>query len=235
MKERILIVEDEVELCMTLGDRLASQGYVVDFAFDGNTGLEKMLRMPFNLIVLDMMLPFKSGLELCALVRQHSIDTPILVLTALSQPIEKVAGLKLGADDYVTKPFDTMELMARVEALLRRSASRVSQFRLERATYRLGDLVLDAGRNTVFRDGKAISLTTREFQLLWYLAERTGQVVSRDELLTYVWGQVPGTLTRTVDMHVASLRQKIESSPKTPQLILTVAGCGYKLQAPGEV
>ena len=230
MNERILIVEDEQELCMTLGDRLRSEGYAVDFAFDEKTGFEKIGRSPFDLIILDIMLPMGSGLDLCAQVRKSGSTTPVLFLTAHSQTIEKVTGFKVGADDYVTKPFDTLELMARVEALLRRSPSRESLSR-SGDTYRFGTVTLDARRNRVTHNGRTVTLTSREFQLLRYLAEHSGMTVSREELLEQVWGHIPGTLTRTVDMHVASIRQKLESSPKKPELILTDPGMGYRFQA----
>jgi two-component system alkaline phosphatase synthesis response regulator PhoP len=230
MNERILIVEDEQELCMTLGDRLRSEGYSVEFAFDEKAGYEKIGGAPFDLIILDIMLPMGSGLDLCAQVRKSGITTPVLFLTALSQTIEKVTGFKVGADDYVTKPFDTLELMARVEALLRRSPSRESASR-SGDLYRFGSVTLDARRNKVTYNGKTITLTSREFQLLRYLAEHSGITVSREELLEQVWGHIPGTLTRTVDMHIASIRQKLESSPKKPELILTDPGMGYRFHA----
>jgi DNA-binding response OmpR family regulator len=154
----------------------------------------------------------------------------VLFLTALSQTIEKVAGFKVGADDYVTKPFDTLELMARVEALLRRSPARESNQR-SGDLFRFGSLVLDARRNRVTYNGQTVALTSREFQLLRYLAEHSGITVSREELLEQVWGHIPGTMTRTVDMHVASLRQKLEPSPKKPELILTDPGMGYRFHA----
>jgi two-component system alkaline phosphatase synthesis response regulator PhoP len=230
MNERILIVEDEQELCMTLGDRLRSEGYAVDFAFDEKTGFEKIGHASFDLLILDIMLPMGSGLDLCAHVRQAGLTTPVLFLTALSQTIEKVAGFKVGADDYVTKPFDTLELMARVEALLRRSPVRDSTQRTG-DLYRFGAVVLDARRNKVTYNGQVVTLTSREFQLLRYLAERNGITVSREELLEQVWGHIPGTLTRTVDMHIASLRQKLEPHPKKPELVLTDPGMGYRFQA----
>jgi two-component system alkaline phosphatase synthesis response regulator PhoP len=230
MNERILIVEDEQELCMTLGDRLRSEGYAVDFAFDEKTGVEKIGQATFDLLILDIMLPMGSGLDLCAHVRQSGLTTPVLFLTALSQTIEKVAGFKVGADDYVTKPFDTLELMARVEALLRRSPTRDSNQR-SGDVYRFGAVALDARRNKVTYNGQTVTLTSREFQLLRYLAERNGVTVSREELLEQVWGHIPGTLTRTVDMHIASLRQKLEPHPKKPELVLTDPGMGYRFQA----
>ena len=230
MNEHILIVEDEQELCMTLGDRLRSEGYAVECAFDGKSGFEKMNQAAYDLVILDIMLPMRSGLDLCVDIRKSGFTTPILILTALSQSLEKVAGLKLGADDYVTKPFDTLELMARVEALLRRSPHRANGLGGEHEVYRLGPIVLDTRRSRVTRDGLAVNLTSREFQLFRYLVEHRGVTVSREELLEQVWGHIPGTLTRTVDMHIASLRQKLEASPKKPEMIITVPLMGYKFQ-----
>lgn len=229
MNEHILIVEDEQELCMTLGDRLRSEGYAVECAFDGNSGFEMMNQGPFDLVILDLLLPVRSGLDLCVDIRRSGFTTPILMLTALGQSVEKVAGLKLGADDYVTKPFDTPELMARVEALLRRSASRPENAGLTEV-YRLGPVVLDTRKSRVTRDGQPVNLTSREFQLFRYLVEHCGMTVSREELLEQVWGHIPGTLTRTVDMHIASLRQKLEVQPKKPEMIITVPLMGYKFQ-----
>jgi DNA-binding response OmpR family regulator len=231
MNEHILIVEDEQELCMTLGDRLRSEGYAVECAFDGKSGMDKIREEPFDLVILDLMLPVRSGLDLCVDIRRSGFTTPILILTALGQSMEKVAGLKLGADDYVTKPFDTPELMARVEALLRRIPNRPEGARAEvTETYHLGDILLDARRGKVTRNGRPVNLTSREFQLFRYLVEHRGVTVSREELLEQVWGHIPGTLTRTVDMHIASLRQKLEILPKKPEMIITVPLMGYKFQ-----
>jgi two-component system, OmpR family, alkaline phosphatase synthesis response regulator PhoP len=229
MNEHILIVEDEQELCMTLGDRLRSEGYAVECAFDGHSGFEKINQAPFDLVILDLMLPIRSGLDLCVDIRRSGYTLPILMLTALGQSVEKVAGLKLGADDYVTKPFDTPELMARVEALLRRSASRPEDAG-HPEVFRLGSVVLDTRKNRVSRDGQPVNLTSREFQLFRYLVEHRGITVSREELLEQVWGHIPGTLTRTVDMHIASLRQKLEVQPKKPEMIITVPLMGYRFQ-----
>jgi len=231
MNEHILIVEDEQELCLTLGDRLRSEGYAVECAFDGKSGMDKIREAPFDLVILDLMLPVRSGLDLCVDIRRSGFTTPILILTALGQSVEKVAGLKLGADDYVTKPFDTPELMARVEALLRRVPNRPEGVRTDASeVYHLGEVVLDARKGKVTRNGRPINLTSREFQLFRYLVEHRGVTVSREELLEQVWGHIPGTLTRTVDMHIASLRQKLETLPKKPEMILTVPLMGYKFQ-----
>lgn len=231
MKKNILIVEDEEELCMTLGDRLRNEGYAVEFAADGKAGVEKATQLSFDLIILDIMLPFRSGLDVCTEIRRAGLITPILLLTARSQTVDKVVGLKLGADDYVTKPFDTLELMARIEALLRRSP-----FKMESAPsggpdlYRFGSIVLDIRRTLVTQGNKPVNLTAREFHLLRYFAEHRGVTLSRGELLKEVWGQHSGTLTRTVDVHVASLRQKLKSSPQDPEMIVTVSGIGYRFQ-----
>jgi DNA-binding response OmpR family regulator len=231
MNEHILIVEDEQELCLTLGDRLRSEGYAVECAFDGKSGMDKIREAPFDLVILDLMLPVRSGLDLCVDIRRSGFTTPILILTALGQSVEKVAGLKLGADDYVTKPFDTPELMARVEALLRRAPNRPEAVRNDTSElYHLGELVLDARKGKVTRNGQPVNLTSREFQLFRYLVEHRGVTVSREELLEQVWGHIPGTLTRTVDMHIASLRQKLETLPKKPEMIITVPLMGYKFQ-----
>ena len=229
MNSNILIVEDEQELCMTLGDRLRSEGYVVDFAFDGKVGLEKATHLPFDLIILDIMLPFRSGLDLCTDIRHAGMATPILLLTARSQTVEKVIGLKMGADDYVTKPFDTLELMARIEALLRRVPVKSETAPANGPeTYHFGSIVLDIRKAKVTRGDQVVNLTAREFYLLRYFAEHQGATLSRDELLREVWGHRTGTFTRTVDMHVASLRQKLEYSPKNPEMIITVQGIGYR-------
>jgi two-component system alkaline phosphatase synthesis response regulator PhoP len=224
MNQNILVVEDEEALRMTLTDRLQSEGYVVDCAADGEEGLRRATQEPFDLILLDLMLPKRSGFDVCRDIRQAGLITPILMLTARSQTVDKVVGLKLGADDYVTKPFEMIELMARVEALLRRAPTRppvsdVKQF---------GTLRVDLRGTEVSRKGKIINLSAREFQLLHYFVDHPAMTVSRDELLKEVWGYSTETFTRTVDVHVFSLRQKLEKDPKRPELILTVPGLGYK-------
>ena len=225
MNENILLVEDEQALRMTLSDRLQSEGYVVDFSPDGEQGFEKATSLPFDLIILDIMLPRRSGLDVCRDIRRAGLATPILLLTARGQIVDKVAGLKLGADDYVTKPFDTLELMARIEALLRRAPTRTGQGILQ-----FGSIRVDIRGTQVTREGKPVYLSAREFQLLRYLTEHPGTTLSRTEILREVWGYEVGTFTRTVDVHISSLRQKLEESPKNPKIILTVPGLGYKFQ-----
>ena len=225
MNENILLVEDEEALRMTLRDRLRSEGYVVDLAADGQQGYEKATQLPFDLIILDIMLPRCNGLDICRGIRLAGLATPILLLTARGQTVDKVVGLKLGADDYVTKPFDTMELMARIEVLLRRSAPRSGQ-----GVHKFGSIRVDFRGTQVSRNGEPVYLTAREFQLLRYLVEHPGTTLSRDEILREVWGYGDGTFSRTVDVHVASLRQKLEDLPKKPQWIVTVPGLGYRFQ-----
>jgi len=225
VEPRILLVEDEPGLVLTLADRLASEGYQVETAADGEQGLAKASAGGFDLIILDVMLPRLSGFELCRRLRHGGIDTPILMLTARTQVVDKVVGLKIGADDYVTKPFDMMELLARVEALLRRAPPRTAK---TSETYRFGCVEVDFRKAEVLKNGRPVALSAREYALLRYLIEHRGAALSREELLEKVWGYEPDVTTRTVDVHVAWLRQKLEDNPKYPQFILTVRGLGYK-------
>jgi two-component system alkaline phosphatase synthesis response regulator PhoP len=229
MNEHILLVEDEEELCLTLGDRLRSEGYLVNIANDGLAGLEKARKLPFDLIILDVMLPLRSGFDVCTDIRRAGLASPILFLTARSQTVEKIVGLKLGGADYVTKPFDTFELLARIEAILRRvPVGQEPSHARAQPLYKFGGLVLDIRRAEVTRDDEPVKLTAREFCLLRYFAEHSGETLTREELLQQVWGHRTGTFTRTVDMHVASLRQKLECSTKAPEMIVTVPGIGYR-------
>jgi two-component system alkaline phosphatase synthesis response regulator PhoP len=223
MRENILLVEDERSLRKTLTLRLQKANYVVETAQDGVEGLDKAMDQAFDLILLDLALPLRDGFDVCRDLRQAGIATPILMLTARAQTSDKVVGLKLGADDYVTKPFSSAELLARIEALLRRVPIRTGQGVLE-----FGPVRLDLRRTEVTRDGKPVYLTVREFQLLRYLMERPGSAIPRAELLRSVWGYNTSSFTRTVDVHVASLRRKIERDPSAPELILTVSNAGYK-------
>jgi len=222
---RILLVEDEPGLVMTLTDRLASEGYDVSSVSDGEAALELVDRESFDLILLDVMLPGKSGFDVCRDIRQRSIETPVLMLTARSQVVDKVVGLKLGADDYLTKPFEMMELMARVEALMRRAPVPKGE---AVGSYTFGPIRIDFKSAEVTRDGEPVELSALEFKLLRYFIEHRGATVSRDELLDKVWGYDAMPYSRTVDVHVSWLRQKLEANPSHPEYILTVHRQGYK-------
>src|SRR6201997_3766615 len=223
MKESILLIEDEQALLSTLSLRLRGEGYVVDTAGDATEGLEKATSQPFDLIILDVMLPDRSGFDVCRDIRVAGLATPIMFLTARHQTTDKVIGLKLGADDYVTKPFKAAELIARIEALLRRVPIRSGH-----GVHQFGSIRVDIRRAEVKKDEKPVYLSAREFQLLRYFIERAGSTIPRVELLRSVWGYDTNTMTRTVDMHVASLREKLEENPRHPELIITIAGVGYK-------
>ncbi len=222
---RLLLVEDEPGLQLTLSDRLTAEGYQVEPAADGDTAIRRASGEPFDIIILDVMLPGRDGFEVARTLRQQGVRTPILMLTARTQVVDRVVGLKLGADDYLTQPFDTMELLARLEALLRRAPA-VSGAALER--YQFGSVLVDVRRAEVTRDGEMLELSAKEFQLLRYFIEHRGATLSREELLQDVWGYTATPSTRTVDVHVAWLRQKLEPNPRVPQYILTVHGLGYK-------
>lgn len=222
----ILLVEDEEGLIITLTDRLVSEGFDVTSANDGKKGFDAALGTHFDLLILDVMLPKKNGYDVCRDLRQKGINTPILMLTAKGETIDKVLGLKLGADDYLTKPFEVIELLARVEALLRRSPTQTNGSTAE--AFRFGTVTIDFKRAEVTRDNEGIDLSAMEFKLLQYLIENRGDVHSRDQLLDSVWGYDAMPTTRTVDVHVAWLRQKLEENPRHPQFIQTVHGLGYK-------
>ncbi len=222
---RILLVEDEPSLVLTLSDRLISEGFEVETAGDGETGFERAVSGAFDLVLLDVMLPRKNGFDVCRDLRQRGLEMPILMLTAKGQVVDKVVGLKLGADDYLTKPFDMMELLARIESLLRRARTPIAP---ASGTYAFGTVRVDFRRAEILRDGEEVELSALEFKLLRHFIEHRGEVQSRDRLLDEVWGYDATPTTRTVDVHVASLRQKLEPRPGKPQFVLTVHGRGYK-------
>jgi two-component system, OmpR family, alkaline phosphatase synthesis response regulator PhoP len=223
MDEKILVIEDDELIRMALEDRLTSEGYTVDFAVDGEEGVRKATTGTCDLVILDIMLPRKNGFDVCRDIRMAGTVVPVLMLTARGQVIDKVLGLKIGADDYMTKPFDATELMARIEALLRRSKAPANS-----GLQKFGSVQVDLRGTTVSREGKPVPLSAREFQLLRYFVEHPNTTLSRDVLLKEVWSYSTDAFTRTVDVHVASLRQKLENDPKHPCLIVTVAGLGYK-------
>ncbi|MBI4477991.1 MAG: response regulator transcription factor [Acidobacteria bacterium] len=222
---RILLVEDEPGIVLTLTDRLSRDGYTVLSATDGDRGLELASKDRFDLIVLDVGLPGKNGFDVCRELRERGVMTPVIMLTARGQVVDKVVGLKLGADDYVTKPFEMAELIARIEARLRRAKPAGG---VTRDAYEFGDVRVDFRRAEVSREGAPMELSAREFKLLCYFIEHREAVLSREELLNDVWGYESTPSTRTVDVHVAWLRQKIEPNPKHPRYILTIHGLGYK-------
>jgi len=224
--KRVLLVEDEPGLVMTITDRLKSEGYDVGTASDGPAGLERAVRERWDVILLDIMLPGMNGFDVCRDVRQKGVTTPIIMLTARGQVVDKVLGLKLGADDYLTKPFDLLELSARIEVQLRRAA--LASAPVSATQYKFGDVSVDFRKVEVRRAGTPAELSAREFLLLKYFIEHREATLTRDELLNEVWGYHSMPSTRTVDVHVAWLRQKIEPNPKQPQYILTVHGMGYK-------
>jgi two-component system, OmpR family, alkaline phosphatase synthesis response regulator PhoP len=222
---RLLLVEDEPGLQLAVTDRLVAEGYRVETAGDGDTAVLRATTEPFDAIILDVMLPRRDGFDVARAVRQHGVQTPILMLTARTQVVDRVVGLKLGADDYLTKPFEMIELMARIEALLRR-APVTSVSSPER--YQFGDVLVDARKAEVSKEGALVELSAKEFHLLRYFIEHRGATISREELLQEVWGYQSTPSTRTVDVHIAWLRQKLEPNPRVPQFILTVHGLGYK-------
>lgn len=222
---KVLLIEDEPTLVITLRDRLTSEGYAVESAGDGTTGLERASVESFDLVILDVMLPGLNGFDVCRELRRRGSDVPILMLTARTQAVEKVLGLKLGADDYLTKPFDMMELLARTESLLRRARIPIAS---SVGIYAFGNVQVDFHHGEILKDGRPVELSALEFKLLSYLVEHRGQVVTRDRLLEDVWGYDAVPYSRTVDVHVASLRQKLEPDPPRPRFILTLHGRGYK-------
>ena len=223
---KVLLVEDEDGLILTLTDRLRSEGFDVVAAKDGEAGFAAAVGETFDLILLDVMLPKKNGYDVCRDLRQRGVTTPVLMLTAKGETIDKVLGLKLGADDYLTKPFEVIELLARIEALLRRSPAKTNGHSSE--AFRFGDVTVDFKRATVGKEDSTVELSAMEFKLLQYLIENRGVVHSRDHLLDQVWGYDAMPSTRTVDVHIAWLRQKLEENPKRPRFIQTVHGMGYK-------
>ena len=222
----ILIIEDEAQMRSGLKDNLEFEGYAVNVAEDGQIGLDKSLSKSYDLIILDVMLPKLSGFDVCKKIREKGIKTPIIMLTAKGEEIDKVLGLELGADDYVTKPFSLRELLARVKAILRRTDESSSKAQ-QKIT--IGKLEIDFNSYTAMVEGKSVAMTHKEYEIVKYLWQHKGATVSRDNLLEEVWGYDDYPTTRTVDNFILKLRQKIEINPNRPKRILTVHGIGYKL------
>jgi two-component system alkaline phosphatase synthesis response regulator PhoP len=226
--KKILIVEDEPGLRLTLSDRLRAEGYETQSAAEGEGGLWLALEGGFDIVLLDVMLPGISGFDICRRLRQKGIQVPVLMLSARGEVVDKVAGLQFGADDYLSKPFEFAELLARIEALLRRAALPLAPPKEEE--YCFGDVKIDFKRTEVTRENTPVALSAREFHLLRYLVNHRDQTLDREVLLKEVWGYSAAIPTRTLDVHVAWLRQKLEPNPKTPRYILTVRGFGYKFE-----
>ncbi len=224
---RILIVEDEPAMRAGLRDNLEFEGYTVDGAADGEEGLRKLLDGAYDLALLDVMMPRRSGLDVCKIARREGVATPIILLTAKGEEFDKVLGLELGADDYVVKPFSLRELLARIKAVLRRQPTPGTA--APSGPVKIGHLAVDFRTHMALRDGAEIAMTHLELEVLRYLAERPHAVVSRDALLADVWGYDDQPTTRTVDNFILKLRQKLEPEPARPRHLLTVHGVGYKL------
>jgi DNA-binding response OmpR family regulator len=227
MKKRILVIEDEPSLSMAIRDELEFEGFEASVVEDGVTGLERILAQPPDLVVLDLMLPGKSGFEICREVRGRGMDTPVIMLTARAQEVDRVKGLELGADDYVVKPFSLAELIARIRAVLRRAQGTDRGEGTE--VLQVGKLRLDVRKQEAFVGARQIELTHKEFQLLEFLFRHPGEVIGRDEFLSKLWGEDVYVTPRNVDTHMASLRKKIEEDADRPRYILSVRGAGYKL------
>lgn len=221
---KVLIIEDEPNMVLGLKDSCEYEGYEVAVARNGKEGLEKATTEKPDIILLDVMLPLMSGIDVCRTLRTRGIETPILMLTARSQEIDKVIGLEVGADDYVTKPFSIKELLARIRAHLRRASKQV----VDIESFSFGDVELNFKKYAARKGGEALELSAREFEILRYLIRRRGEIVTRDQLLDEVWGYRSTPVTRTVDNHIARLRQKIEQDPSDPHHIITVHRIGYR-------
>lgn len=222
---RILIVDDEPNMRLGLKDNLEFEGYEVDLEADSEEGLQKILDVNFDLVLLDVMMPKLSGFDVCKTIRKKGLNTPVLLLTAKGQEIDKVLGLEFGADDYVTKPFSLRELLARIKAVLRRGEN----LNPDETKIKIGNVDVNFQNYTALKDNEEIQLSPKEFEILNYLWKHRNQTVTREDLLEKIWGYEESPTTRTVDNFILKLRQKIESDPNHPRVIITVHGIGYKL------
>lgn len=225
---KILIAEDEPSLVFTLRDTLESEGYDVHVVEDGALALDRVMEVKPDLMLLDLMLPGRSGFDICKDIRDRKLTFPIIMLTARDQEVDKVSGLTLGADDYITKPFGVKELLARIQARLRRANSYAGNGPLELIA--LGDIRIDLSEAIVIRPDGEVDLTTREVELVRYLISRANEPISRDDLLEQVWRYEYSTNTRTVDVHISKLRSKIELTPDEPRYLVTLHGVGYMMK-----
>ncbi|MCK9424566.1 MAG: response regulator transcription factor [Ignavibacteriaceae bacterium] len=226
---KILIVEDEPDMRLGLKDNLEFDGYEVDSAGNGKEGYEKITNNNYDLVLMDVMMPEMSGFEVCKQIRKDGIKVPIILLTAKGEEIDKVRGLELGADDYITKPFSLRELLARVKAVLRRAPEHNAQVEKKNSKIQIGLLTIDFSTYIAVSKNKPVQMSHKEFELLHYLWDKRNTVVTRDDLLNKIWGYEESPTTRTVDNFIVRLRQKIEKDPERPHFIITVHGIGYKL------
>lgn len=232
MKQKILIVDDEEPIVTLLTFNIQRAGYMTEVSYNGKDAINKAMSHDFHLIILDLMLPEINGMEVCRYLREHDVDTPILMLTAKDNEMDKVKGLEVGADDYLTKPFSPKEVIARINAILRRvELSRT----LEHTKIKIGDLVIYPDSNEVTIQHQKLTFTRKEFELLLYLVTHKGKVLSRNQLLKDVWDYDFVGDTRIVDVHIGRLREKIEPSTKKPTYIITIRGLGYKMEDPEKI
>ena len=222
--KKILIIEDEVNMIEGLRFNLEARDYIVIASQDGETGLKRAVEEQPDLILLDLMLPGINGYEVCKKLKESKPEIPIVMLTAKSQESDIITGLDLGADDYITKPFSILELLARINAMLRRSGTNSTIPDL----FQFRNIEINFRKYEAFKDGKTLKMSPREYEILHYLLERKGEVVTRDDLLNQVWGYESFPYTRTIDAHIATLRKKIEERPEEPEMIITIHGKGYK-------
>ena len=227
--QRVLVVEDEVAILKGLKDNLEGEGYGVSTASDGKEGLDKAVKEKFDLVLLDVMLPHMSGFDVCKKIKAKKLTLPIIMLTAKAKEADKIMGLELGADDYITKPFSINELLARIKAVLRRVKIHQQAKAKKIATSEFGDVKLDFTRLEAHKGKKRLKLSKREFEILAYLIKRKGEVVSRNDLLDVVWGYEEFPTTRTVDNFIARIRKQIEDKPSKPKYITSIRSAGYKL------
>lgn len=226
--QRILVVEDEVSLLKGLKDNLEAEGYVVSTATNGKKGLEKALKEKIDIVLLDVMLPEMSGFDICKEIKSKKLTLPIIMLTAKSKEADKILGLELGADDYVTKPYSVNELLARIRAVLRRAEIHSKAKREKLDLYEFNDIKLDFVKLEALKKKKKLKLSKREFEVMAYLIKRKGEVITRNDLLDVVWGYDVFPTTRTVDNFIARIRKQIEDNPSKPKYIMSIRSAGYK-------
>ena len=232
--KKILIIEDEQSILKLLSYNLEQEGYDVEFSMDGQEGLDMALENTYDMILLDLMLPSRDGMDICRTIRQEKIEVPIIMLTAKDTEIDKILGLEIGADDYITKPFSPREVVARIKAILRRYKQSKSSktLRNDEEVFAVGEIIIYPEKYEVFVRDELIELTPKEFELLLYLSRRIGRILSREQLLNAIWNYDFAGETRIVDVHISHLREKIEKDTKKPEYIVTARGFGYKLEAP---